>query len=299
MVHLKLRNTDIKLKLIKYLIFMAILLVSACDFRTPQKWETPSWQLPISIPLYNGNITMFELIDTTGSDLTLDTLDNYSIDTSLVMIYEPCPESDEDNFDPSDICCVESLPGYNPFDESCPVRVTISDEYFNIEDGVSIDLPIDPVEILIDTQEIDPISETKIIVISELLNEELTTGCLPLSAFESSSNQILLDTLLITPYDQFTSLEIQYLDSINNIIIDEGFISVSLESSLPFVIDSFQLNFLDQDGLIWADNNISNLTPNSNDSDQENLAGKSVPREINVAPSINYSASQSNCYLYT
>ena len=57
MVHLKLRNTDIKLKLIKYLIFMSILLVSACDFRLPQKWETPSWQLPISIPLYNGNIT--------------------------------------------------------------------------------------------------------------------------------------------------------------------------------------------------------------------------------------------------
>jgi len=279
-------------------IFIAILLLSACDFRLPQKWETPSWQLPLSVPLYNGSITMFEIIDTTESDLSLDTLDNYSIDTSLVMIYEPCPESDEDNFDPSDICCVESLPGYNPFDESCPVRVTISNEYFTIEDGVTIDLPLDPIEISIDTQEIDPISETKNIVISELFNEELTAGCLPLSAFESSSNQILLDTLLITPYDQFNSLEIQYLDSINSIIIDEGFISVSIENNLPLVIDSFQLNFLDQDGLIWADNNISNLSPSSNDSDQENLAGKSVPIEINVAPSINYSASQSNCYLY-
>ena len=121
------------------MIFIAILLLSACDFRLPQKWETPSWELPLSVPLYNGSITMFEIIDTTGSDLTLDTLDNYSIDTSLVMIYEPCPESDEDNFDPSDICCVESLPGYNPFDESCPVRVTKPDEYFTVEDGVSID----------------------------------------------------------------------------------------------------------------------------------------------------------------
>ena len=82
-VHLKLKNIDIKFKLTKYVIFIAILLLSACDFRLPQKWETPSWELPLSIPLYNGSITMFDLIDTTGSDLTLDTLDNYSIDTSL------------------------------------------------------------------------------------------------------------------------------------------------------------------------------------------------------------------------
>ena len=75
-------------------------------------------------------------------------------------------------------------------------------------------------------------------------------------------------------------------------------ISVSIENNLPLVLDSFQINFLDQDGSIWADNNINNLSPSSNDSDQENLAGKSVPKVINVAPSINYSASQSNCYLY-
>ena len=91
-VHLKLKNIDIKFKLTKYVIGIAILLLSACDFRLPQKWETPSWELPLSIPLYNGSITMFDLIDTTGSDLTLDTLGNYSIDTSLVMIYQPCPE---------------------------------------------------------------------------------------------------------------------------------------------------------------------------------------------------------------
>ena len=131
-VHLKLKNIDIKIKLTKHVIGIAILLLSACDFRLPQKWDTPSWELPLSIPLYNGSITMFDLIDTTGSDLTLDTLGNYSIDTSLVMIYQPCPELDEDNFDPSDICCVESLPGYNPFDENCPVRVNIDDEYFNV-----------------------------------------------------------------------------------------------------------------------------------------------------------------------
>ena len=81
-------------------------------------------------------------IDTTGSDLTLDAFNNYSLDTSLVMIYEPCPDSDEDIYDPYDICCVESLPEYNPFDENCPVRVSITDEYFSA-DGVSFDIGID------------------------------------------------------------------------------------------------------------------------------------------------------------
>ena len=46
---------------------------------------------------------------------------------------------------------------------------------------------------------------------------------------------------------------------------------MSFDNNLPLVIDSFQLNFLDQDGLVWADNNISDLLPSSNDSDQEDL----------------------------
>ena len=277
--------------------FIAILLLSACDFRLPQKWETPSWELPLSIPLYNGSITMFELIDTTGSDLTLDTLDNYSIDTSLVMIYEPCPESDEDNFDPSDICCVESLPGYNPFDESCPVRVNIDDEYFNV-DGVSLDVDIDPVEININTDSIDPISETIEIILSELVEEDIASGCIPLELFESESETITLDPITIAPYDQFSALQVEYLDSINSIIVDDGYISISLNNNLPFVIDNFQLQFLDENGAIWVNNQVQDVSPGSSSSDQENLFNSTVPRNITATPEITYSLAQSDCYLY-
>ena len=101
-------------------------MLSACDFRLPQDWETPSWELPLSIPLFNDSITMYDLIDTTGSDLTLDTLNNYSIDTSLVMIYEPCPNIDDEDYDPNDTCCVEDLLEYDPYAEDCPVRVSVS-----------------------------------------------------------------------------------------------------------------------------------------------------------------------------
>ena len=296
-VHLKLKNIDIKFKLTKYVIGIAILLLSACDFRLPQKWETPSWELPLSIPLYNGSITMFDLIDTTGSDLTLDTLGNYSIDTSLIMIYQPCPELNEDNFDPSDICCVESLPGYNPFDENCPVRVNIDDEYFNV-DGVSLDIDIDPVDINISTDSIDPISETIEVILSELVEEDITSGCVPLELFESESETILLDPITLAPYDQFSALQVEYLDSINSIIVDDGYISISLDNNLPFVVDNFQLQFLDENGAIWVNNQVQDVSPGSSSSDQEDLIDSSVPRNITATPEITYSLAESDCYLF-
>ena len=296
-VHLKLKNIDIKFKLTKYVIGIAILLLSACDFRLPQKWETPSWELPLSIPLYNGSITMFDLIDTTGSDLTLDTLGNYSIDTSLVMIYQPCPELDEDNFDPSDICCVESLPGYNPFDENCPVRVNIDDEYFNV-DGVSLDIDIDPVDINISTDSIDPISETIEVILSELVEEDITSGCVPLELFESESETILLDPISLAPYNQFSALQVEYLDSINSIIVDDGYIAISLDNNLPFVVDNFQLQFLDENGAIWVNNQVQDVSPGSSSSDQEDLIDSSVPRNITATPEITYSLAESDCYLF-
>ena len=296
-VHLKLKNIDIKFKLTKYVIGIAILLLSACDFRLPQKWETPSWELPLSIPLYNGSITMFDLIDTTGSDLTLDTLGNYSIDTSLVMIYQPCPKLGEDNFDPSDICCVESLPGYNPFDENCPVRVNIDDEYFNV-DGVSLDIDIDPVDITISTDSIDPISETIEVILSELVEEDITSGCVPLELFDSESETISLDPITLAPYDQFSALQVEYLDSINSIIVDDGYISISLDNNLPFVVDNFQLQFLDENGAIWVNNQVQDVSPGSSSSDQEDLIDSSVPRNITATPEITYSLAESDCYLF-
>ena len=132
-VHSKQKSIDINFNRIKIYIITFALFLSACDFRLPQDWETPSWELPLSIPLFNDIITMYDLIDTSGSDLTLDSND-YSINTSLVMIYEPCPEIDDPLYNAEDICCVETLDDYDPYAESCPVRVFISDEYFNVDE---------------------------------------------------------------------------------------------------------------------------------------------------------------------
>ncbi len=86
-------TTDTNLKRKKLYSFIILLILSGCDFRTPETWETPTWHLPLYIPLFNDSITLGDLIDTEGSDIKLDTSSNsYSMDTSLVMIYGPCPE---------------------------------------------------------------------------------------------------------------------------------------------------------------------------------------------------------------
>ena len=297
MAHLKLKNTGTSIKLFKIKLCIFILCLSGCDFRLPEQWETPSWELPLSIPLFNDSITMYDLIDTTGSDLTLDTLNNYSLDTSLVMIYEPCPQNEEEEYDPNDICCIELLPEYNPFDESCPVRVTISDEYFSV-DGVSLDIAIDPIEINISTNEIDPISETIEVVLSDFVGEDISSGCIPLDLFESTTEIISLDPVSLAPYNQFSALQVEYLDSINSIIVDDGYLAITLENNLPFVINNFQLEFIDQDGSVWVNNQVQNISPGSSGSDQVDLVDSVVPRSINATPVITYSLIESDCYLY-
>jgi len=296
-VHSKQKSIDINSNRINIFLIILILFFSACDFRLPQDWETPSWQLPISIPLFNDSITMYDLIDTSGSDLTLDSLNNYSMDTSLVMIYEPCPEIDDFLYDASDICCVETLEDYDPYAESCPVRVSISDEYFSV-DGIELDIAIDPIGINISTDSIDPISETIDVTLSDLVGDDISSGCIPLDIFDFSTDTIYLDPVSISPYDQFSALQVEYLDSINSIIVDDGYISLSVQNNLPFTINNFQLEFTNEYGAVWVNNQVQNVDPGSSDTDQQELVDSVVPRTINATPVIIYSLASSDCYLY-
>ena len=283
-------------KLKTYLILI-ILILTGCDFRSPQPFETPSWELPLSIPLFNDSITMFEIIDTSGSDLVLDTLNNYSIDTTLTMIYEPCPDISDENYNPSDICCIENLPDYDPYDASCPMRVFISDEYFSV-DGINLDVGIDPIEIEISSSEIDPISENIDITLADITGEEIESGCIPLDFFEFSTDTIYLDQISLSPYNSFEEINIQYLDSINSIIVDDGYISLSVENNLPFIIDKFQLSFTDENDEVWINNEVQSVSSGQTQSDQQNLEDSVVPRTINAIPTIIYSMANSDCYLY-
>ena len=97
----------------------------------------------------------------------------------------------------------------------------------------------------------------------------------------------------------FSALQVEYLDSINSIIVDDGYISISLDNNLPFVVDNFQLQFLDENGLVWVNNQVQDVITKLKCSDQEDLIDSSVPRNITVTPSeITYSLAESDCYLF-
>ena len=64
MDHLNQKTIDTNLKNIKYFIFIILLYISGCDFRMPQKWETPEWMLPLTIPLSADTILVADLIAT-------------------------------------------------------------------------------------------------------------------------------------------------------------------------------------------------------------------------------------------
>ena len=132
-----------------------------------------------------------------------------------------------------------------------------------------------------------------------LVEEDITSGCVPLELFESESETILLDPITLAPYDQFSALQVEYLDSINSIIVDDGYISISLDNNLPFVVDNFQLQFLDENGAIWVNNQVQDVSPGSSSSDQEDLIDSSVPRNITATPEITYSLAESDCYVYS
>ena len=98
-VHLNQKIIDTKLKIKKLYSFILILIISGCDFRTPETWETPTWYLPLSIPLFNDIITLGDLIDTDGSDIQLDTITNsYSIDTSRKITGHRIPSQQSQHF---------------------------------------------------------------------------------------------------------------------------------------------------------------------------------------------------------
>ena len=100
------------------------------------------------------------------------------------------------------------------------------------------------------------------------------------------------------PYDLFSALQVEHLDSINSIIVDDGYISLSVQNNLPFIIDNFQLEFTDEDGSVWVNNQVQDINPGFTDTDQQDLVDSVVPRTINATPIIIYSLASSDCYLY-
>lgn len=296
--HTNPKTIDTNLKIIKLYSLILIFIISGCDFRTPETWETPTWYLPLYIPLFNDSITLGDLIDTEGSDIQLDTITNsYSIDTSLVMIYGPCPD---DALDPlyEDRCCGDS-PASDCPDEI--TRVSIPQEYFAI-DGVSIPISMEDMSINIESSNIENISESISVVMSDLIEGEIQSGCVPMndpdsgeSLFEGGSLDLSENATSISPYSQLDDISFDDIDlEINGVNID-GSIQLSIINSLPVAIDNFQILFTDENGDEWVNAQVTNIAGGSGLGESTTILDNSLlPQTINVEPLMSYSVS-SNC----
>ena len=60
--HIKLKNTGISIKLFKIKLCIFTLCIFGCDFRLPEKWETPSWEMLIALVLCGLLATLAHLL---------------------------------------------------------------------------------------------------------------------------------------------------------------------------------------------------------------------------------------------
>ena len=58
------------------------------------------------------------------------------------------------------------------------------------------------------------------------------------------------------------------------------------------------MQFLDENGAVWVNNQVQDVSPGSISSDEENLINSTVPRNITATPQITFSLAQSDCYVY-
>ena len=99
--HLKIKIIDIKLfaKFLKIFTIFFTLFLSGCDFRLPQKWETPSWEFDLLIPLINENYSMASIAsDSNDIQIVQPDSSNFIIELKETVIDSGYVKTDESFF---------------------------------------------------------------------------------------------------------------------------------------------------------------------------------------------------------
>ncbi len=276
-----------------YYFLILLFVITACDFRLPQVWEIPEWRLPLSVPLYNDSITIGDMINTGYNCYGVDGIDEEYAYETLVECELVCYTEESVEHGCKSIFSLEP----NIDDDSYHISIdttmieedsiSISDEYFHAlkPDGIvfSIDIGMDPIEI-----EIPPnasIDETESLSISDFIDEDISYDCIPDSIY-SELTSYTLDPISIDVYAGIDVESIQYLNAINSIIINQGQISLEINNELPFLIESFELDFQNENDETWIDASLSDINCDENGLKNISLESEVVPLEINVIPKI-------------
>ena len=197
--HLKQKITGINFlwSLNRLKIFLVIIfpILSSCDFRIPQEWETPSWIFDLTIPLINEEYSMAS-IASSSNDIEIAPPDSSDF---IIQLKEEVIDS----------------------------GAVITEPSFFIIPGNEMDFSFDP--IIVPSQDIPDIpSYSEEITISEFIDIE-GAGCIPQSLPEGIN-----DTMSI-PIGAFCDDlgDVECLELINWLTIGEGNNTLSINNEFP------------------------------------------------------------------
>jgi len=222
-------------------LYLALIL-TGCDFRTPEAWEMPKWTIPISFPLLDTTYYFQEIAD--------DSLLVVSETDSILQI-----EYIGDLLSPEG----ETLGIDDSFNNYFVIPDTSINEIADVE-LPPIDFPNEETPL-----ETSSSSEVSISSITSELGEEVNGGdCFPDAVLTGLIQSETVTETLFSSTD-FQSGEVSYIESIDFVTVDSAEINISVENTFPFPIDNIQLVF-ESNGNTVLNTGFVNLTSGSSDT---------------------------------
>ena len=83
------------MKKASYYLLISLIIITGCDFRLPQDWENPSWNLPLSLPLFNDSITIGQMINTGYNCYGVQSIDENYIYETLADCQADCVNQED------------------------------------------------------------------------------------------------------------------------------------------------------------------------------------------------------------
>ncbi len=252
------------------IVFISLFLLG-CDFRIPQKWETPSWEFDLLIPLLNEDYSMAS-IATESNDIEFTTPDSTNF---IIELNESIIDS-----------------GYVKTDESFFI-ISKNDLDFNLQ-NIIVPNP-------------NPIPEFPAINEEILLSSLIADSDLIGEGKCFSQDLDLLDQDIEESIEQINDSvcdeieEIQCLNQLNWLTIGQGSNTFSINNEFPFKINEFRLEVISNE-----ENLINNYLTNIDGEEIEitNLFNKNLGCDvetdiyIRIDENLELSSNYQSCDLY-
>ncbi len=219
-------NNNPKKRVVSTLFLYLLIFSLGCDFESPQKWETPSWYLPLTVPLIN-TVYSFEGM-AQDSTIIEDSLNN-----TLKIIFS------------------------NSIVEPGGAKPGITDEIFDFKIPKTEQLNLFSQEFSIDKQPAQsvpdastlppPINLPLVLISPETVTDYALGGCL---TYESLADFTFDTTITIPILASFSSILDQavlndepIIKALHKITVNNGKLGVTVENNLPFEVSNFSFNY--------------------------------------------------------